>query len=75
MAIDKSKLDKWFSGQSLPNVESVHDAACQDVRLSAKRFAESILENTPPSADQSAAIRDVRQALQWAVEAIIHESH
>ena len=74
MAIDKTKLDKWFSSKSLPALEASNDAPIQHVRIAARKFAESILENTPASADQSAAIRDVRQALQWSVEAILHES-
>ena len=74
MAIDSAKIEKWFSTRSLPADEAVHDAPCQEVRLAAKKFAQAILENTPPCADQSAAIRDVRQALQWSVEAIIHET-
>ena len=75
MAIDKAKIEKWFSNQSLPSTELVNDAPCQELRLAAKKFADTILDNTPASADQSSAIRYVRQALQWSVEAIIHESN
>jgi hypothetical protein len=74
MAIDRAKLEKWFGPKSVPTADSLQDARCHEVRLAAKRFAESIMDHTPASADQSAAIREVRQALQWSVEAIVHES-
>lgn len=41
-----------------------------DVRGAARDFAEVILQNTPPSADQSDAIRKVREAVMTANAAI-----
>ncbi len=43
-----------------------HDA----VHAGAKRFAEIILAHTPPSADQSAALRLLREAAMMANAAI-----
>ena len=40
------------------------------LRAAAKRFAEAIVEHTPECADQSAAIRHVREAVMTANSAI-----
>lgn len=40
------------------------------IRAKALEFAEAIVENTPPCADQSAAIRKVREAVMTANAAI-----
>lgn len=40
------------------------------LREAGKALAQSILDNTPPSADQSAAIRHVREAVMTANAAI-----
>jgi hypothetical protein len=40
------------------------------IRESAKQFAQTIVDNTPESADQSAAIRKVREAMMTANAAI-----
>lgn len=71
MAIDKTKIDKWFNSKPLGQSQ---DPSFQEIRLAAKRLAEVIVANTPPCADQSAAIREVRKALQWSREALIHET-
>jgi hypothetical protein len=73
MAIDRKKLEKWFGPRCMPGDPIAQDAPAQEIRLCAKRLAEAIVDNTPASADQSSAIRYVRQALQWSVEAIVHE--
>jgi len=36
------------------------------IRDAAKAFANVVLENTPPSADQTAAIRKIREAVMTA---------
>jgi len=41
-----------------------------DIRESARQLAETIIYNTPASADQSAAIRKVREAMMTANAAI-----
>jgi hypothetical protein len=45
----------------------------QELRLQAKQFAKAILKCTPAGADQSAAIRKVREALMTANAAIALE--
>lgn len=49
--------------------------ACRyhDIREAGKHMAQVILASTPPSADQSAAIRQVRQAVMTANAAIALE--
>jgi hypothetical protein len=46
----------------LHHYDAVHDAA--------KRFAQVILDNTPPGADQTAALRLLREATMTANAAI-----
>lgn len=60
-------LDNWFTyhrptAEQLPKFDAINVAA--------KALAKVILENTPPSADQSAAIRLVREARMTANAAI-----
>jgi len=40
------------------------------IRSAAKHLAEVIVQNSPPSADQTTAIRCVREAVMWANAAI-----
>lgn len=42
----------------------------QALREAAKTFARAILDNTPPGADQSTAIRKVREAVMTANAAV-----
>lgn len=42
----------------------------QEIQIAAIAFAEAILQNTPESADQSTALRCVREAKMWANTAI-----
>lgn len=67
MAIDQEKLSHWFERHPvLPEEEMLYES----VRHQAKAFAQSILDHTPPCADQSDAIRKVREALLMAHSAI-----
>lgn len=70
MAIDGKKLEKWFGPESVPGREFPRIA---DLRADALRFANSIILNSPASADQSHAIRHVRDALQSAAQAVIFD--
>lgn len=45
--------------------------AIQNIRAAALRFGQVILRNTPPCADQTVAIRVVREAMMWANAAIV----
>lgn len=43
------------------------------LRSAAKAFAQAVIDNTPPCADQSAAIRKIREAVMTANAAIALE--
>jgi hypothetical protein len=45
----------------------------EKLRAAAKSFAQTIIECTPPSADQTAAIRKVREAVMTANSAVACE--
>jgi hypothetical protein len=59
MPITKANIENWFTYHS-PTPEQL--PKYQAIREAAKQFAEVIVENTPPSADQTTAIRKVREA-------------
>lgn len=65
-ATQNEKLEFIFSyhddARKIPNYVAV--------RTAAKHLAEVILQNAPPSADRSTAIRSVREAVLWANAAI-----
>jgi hypothetical protein len=67
MAITKAQLENWFtyhspSKEQLPKYEAIRNAGLN--------LAEIIVENSPPSADQTAAVRKVREACFTANAAI-----
>jgi len=61
------KIANWFSYHA---PEGDQQARYQDIRHYGSEFAMSIARNTPPSADQTAAIRKVREAVMTANAAI-----
>ncbi len=61
--ITEAKLNNWFTHHS-PQSEDIE--AYQEIRDAAKVFAQVIVKNTPESADQTAAIRKVREAVMTA---------
>jgi hypothetical protein len=67
VAITQAQLDNWFTYH-----QPVADQPKQygEIREAGKRFAEVILKNSPPSADQTAAIRKIREAVFTANAAI-----
>lgn len=67
MAIKAEDLDDLFRYHA---PEGDQPARYERLRAAAKDFAAAILSNTPPSADQTAAIRKVREALMTANAAI-----
>ena len=73
MAIKAQQLDKWFSNKALPVSEKTQDHGAQEIRMKARAFADAIVASTPPSSDQSDAIRKVREALQVSFQAIVCE--
>lgn len=65
--ITKPQIQHWFTYHSptedqIPKYKIIRDAGFD--------FANSILENTPACADQTAAIRKVREAVMTANAAI-----
>jgi len=71
VGIKPSKLDIWFSADAVPGKE---DPRVVELRVAARRFAEVIIENSPPSPDQSHALRNVRDALQAASQAVVFDA-
>lgn len=63
MAISTENLNNWFSYHT-PSESNMPKYAA--LRQAARTFASVIVENTPSSADQTAAIRKVREAVQTA---------
>lgn len=63
MAISESNLANWFTY----HVPSKEDQIKLDrINSAALAFAKVVIDNTPPSADQSAAIRHIREARMTA---------
>lgn len=65
--IYQGNLDNWFTYHSptpdlLPKYQAIRDAG--------KAFAEVVVANTPASADQTAAIRKIREAVMTANAAL-----
>jgi hypothetical protein len=73
MAIDRQRLDKWFGSKALPVSDKTQDVGAQEIRIKARALADAIVANTPASADQSDAIRKVREAMQVSYQAIVCE--
>jgi hypothetical protein len=59
MAITKANLENWFSYHN-PQPDQIKKYAA--IRDAALAFAEVVVENTPPCADQTAAVRKIREA-------------
>lgn len=67
VAIDQAKLDHWFADhERFPEQTILYDT----IRTAGQQFAQAILDHTPPCADQSDAIRKVREACFMAFAAI-----
>lgn len=63
MAITPDQLDNWFTYHS-PEPDQIEKYL--RIREAGKYFAQIILDCTPSSADQTAAIRKVREAVMTA---------
>ena len=68
----RADLENWFTYHAprpdqLPKYEAIRAAALV--------FAEVVVQNTPPSADQSVAIRKIREATMIANASIACERH
>lgn len=62
-----SKIDEIFSYHSPTGTQPTQYA---QIREGAKAFAKILVANTPPSADQTAAIRKLRECVHVANAAI-----
>lgn len=67
------KLDLLFAVRRPPDGKTNQARYIRTVREQGREFAEQLIRNTPHCADQSAALRCIREAVLWAEEAIIHE--
>lgn len=65
--ISQEHLNNWFMYHS-PTPEQV--PKYEAIREAGNNLAQVIMENSPASADQTAAIRDVRRAVMQANAAI-----
>jgi len=77
MPITDEQLDNWFSYHA-PTAHTTIDAETLQARYEALRaaggrMARAIRDLTPPSADQTAAIRKVREAVFTANAALACE--
>jgi hypothetical protein len=61
--ISQEQLDNWFQYHAPENLDIV---AYAEIRDAGKALAEVIVRNTPSSADQTAAVRKVREAVMTA---------
>jgi len=67
MTITRDDLNNWFAYHAPSPDDTV---AYEELRSAAWDFALAIIELTPSSADQTAAIRKVREAVMTANAAI-----
>lgn len=65
------KLDTLFKVKQSPAGETNQARYLRAVREFSREFSQVIVENTPTCADQSTALRCVREANLWAEEAIL----
>ena len=70
MTLTQKDLDAWFTYHP-PNSGQL--MRYQSIRQAAKDFAATIVHNTPSCADQTAAIRKIREAVMTANAAIACE--
>jgi len=70
MAIDRQQIERWFAPGIMPK-DASEDPRAHDIRIQAKRLAETIMNSSPASSDQSNAIRKVREAMAAAVQSIV----
>lgn len=67
MPIVQADLDNWFTYHSPTPEQQTHYVA---IREAAKAFAEVLVAHSPSSADQTVAIRKVREAVMVANQSI-----
>jgi hypothetical protein len=67
MSIGTEEIENWFSYHTPTEVDVV---AYKLIRDKAKELARVIVNNTPPSADQTMAIRKLRECVNVANSSI-----
>lgn len=67
MPITQTDLDNWFSYHAPKDGQA---EVYEKLRAAGGAFAKVVMELTPPSADQTAAIRKIREAVFTANAAI-----
>jgi hypothetical protein len=67
MPITKANLENWFQYHA-PEPDQL--AKYKAIREAALAFAEVVVENTPPCADQTLAVRKIREATMQANQSI-----
>lgn len=65
--IDQAALDNWFQYHK---PEGDQPQKYEALRAAGKRFAEEVVRLTPPCADQTMAVRKIREAVFTANAAI-----
>lgn len=63
MAITREQLENWFTYHA---PQQGDPEAYGKIRKAGAQLAQAIVDNTPASADQTAAIRKVREAVMTA---------
>ena len=61
--ISKAMLENWYTYHAPTPEQQKQYVAIREAGL---KFAEVIVENTPPSADQTAAVRKIRESVMIA---------
>lgn len=64
------KLDRIYRVRQSPEGHTNQARNIRAIRQMAREFSTIIVDNTPSCADQSAALRCVREAVVWAEESI-----
>jgi len=64
------KLDRIYRVRQSPEGHTNQARYIRAVRQMAREFSTVIIDNTPDCADQSAALRCVREAVMWAEESV-----
>ena len=67
MPMTQEQLDNWFQYHK---PEAGQPETYERIRAAGKAFAKVIVEETPSSADQTAAVRKVREAVYTANAAV-----
>jgi hypothetical protein len=70
--IEDERLQHWFTYHPPTSEQLVGYLAIRDAGLA---FARVVVQHTPPSADQTTAIRKIREAVMTANAAIACEGH